>query len=174
MPTLLHISASPRGAASESLALARTFLEAFHETHPDVPVTTFDLWAEATFRRVDAADRYLFSVPMWNAGVPYVLKQLIDVISQPGMLFSFDPEKGYSGLLTGKKAAVVYTSAVYGPDRGPAFGQDFQATFFTDWLRWAGISDVTEIHLRPDLAAPDVEARRQLAHAQARDAGKLF
>jgi FMN-dependent NADH-azoreductase len=208
MSTLLHVSASPRGAASESLALARTFLDAFQETHPDVPVTTFDLWdgslpefgaaaaagkmavfagqeptgesavawrsVEATFRRVDAADRYLFSVPMWNAGVPYVLKQLIDVISQPGMLFSFDPDKGYSGLLTGKKAAVVYTSAVYGPGRGPTFGQDFQATFFTDWLRWAGIGDVTEIHLRPDLAAPDVDARRELAHAQARDAGKVF
>ncbi|MGY1694077.1 MULTISPECIES: FMN-dependent NADH-azoreductase [unclassified Geodermatophilus] len=208
MSTLLHVSASPRGAASESRALAATFLDAFAETHPDVPVETLDLWdgtlpafgpaaveakmavfagreptgegaaawqaVEATFRWFDSADRYLFSVPMWNAGVPYVLKQFIDVVSQPGMLFGFDPVTGYRGLLTGKRAAVVYTSAVYGPERGPAFGSDFQSTFFADWLRWAGIEDVTEIHLRPDLVADDVDVRRALAHAQARDAGKAF
>jgi FMN-dependent NADH-azoreductase len=29
------------------------------------------------------ADAYLFSVPMWNAGVPYVLKQWIDIITEP-------------------------------------------------------------------------------------------
>ncbi|MGY1606166.1 MULTISPECIES: FMN-dependent NADH-azoreductase [unclassified Geodermatophilus] len=208
MSVLLHVAASPRGAASESRALAATFLDAFTETHPGVPIDTFDLWdgtlppfgaaatagkmalfagqqpageaaeawhaVEATFRRFDAADRYLFSVPMWNAGVPYVLKQFIDVVSQPGMVFGFDPATGYRGLLTGKRAAVVYTSAVYGPDRGPAFGSDFQTTFFTDWLNWAGVEDITEIHLRPDLVADDVDVRRALAHAQARDAGKAF
>lgn len=43
------------------------------------------------FDRFAAADAYLFSVPMWNAGVPYALKQWIDIISQPGWLFSFTP-----------------------------------------------------------------------------------
>ena len=74
---------------------------------------------EATFARFNAVDRYLFSVPMWNASVPYKLKQFIDVVSQPGMVFGFDPVDGYTGLLHGKKAAVIYTSAVYGPGRGP-------------------------------------------------------
>jgi hypothetical protein len=31
------------------------------------------------------------------------------VISQPGLVFNFDPEHGYTGLLTGKKAVVIYT-----------------------------------------------------------------
>lgn len=206
--TLLHISASPRGTASESLAIASTFLDAFTATHPGVPVEHYDLWdgtlpafgpaaaaakmavfagqtptgeaaaawaaARATFERFDAADRYLFSVPMWNAGVPYILKQFVDVVSQPGMVFGFDPDAGYSGLLAGKKAAVVYTSAVYGPGRGLAFGADFQATFFTDWLRWAGVSDVEEIHFRPNLATADAAAGRASAHAAARDLGKTF
>ena len=61
---------------------------------------------------------YLFTVPMWNARVPYILKQFIDVISQPGMIFGFDPVTGYTGLLENKRAAVIYTGAVYGPDRG--------------------------------------------------------
>jgi FMN-dependent NADH-azoreductase len=120
-------------------------------------------WQRAidTFRRFDAADRYLFSVPMWNAGVPYILKQFIDVISQPGLVFGFEPERGSTGLLqekqrgsTGllqeKKAAVIYASAVYGPGRGPAFGADFQRPFLDDWLRWTGIDDLTAIEFRPD------------------------
>ncbi len=47
--------------------------------------------AHTTFQRLNTADRYLFSVPMWNSGIPYILKQFIDVVSQPGMLFGFDP-----------------------------------------------------------------------------------
>jgi FMN-dependent NADH-azoreductase len=205
---LLHVAASPRGAASESLALAGTFLDAFAQTHPEVEVVTWDLWdgtlpdfgpaaaaakmavfagadpqgeegrawqaALDAFARFDAADRYLFSVPMWNAGVPYILKQFIDVVSQPGLVFGFDPEEGYSGLLRGKKAAVVYTSAVYGPGRPASFGSDFQQPFLEDWLRWTGISDITAISLRPDLATADADAARALARAAAHDAGKAF
>src|SRR3712207_6452388 len=147
MSTLLHISASPRGERSHSLAIAQTFLDTFRDAYPHVAVETFDLWdgslpafgppaaaakmavfagadpegpeaaawraARETFERFDAADHYLFTVPMWNHTVPYILKQFIDVVSQPGMLFGFDPVEGYTGLLTGKKAAVIYTGAVW-------------------------------------------------------------
>ncbi len=208
MSRLLHVAASPRGEASESLAIAATFLDAFAATRPDVEIDTFDLWdgtlpafgppaaaakmavfagqepagegaaawraAEETFRRLDAAERYLFSVPMWNAGVPYVLKQFIDVVSQPGMVFGFDPVEGYRGLLTGKKAALVYTSAVYGPGRGPRFGADFQAPYLRNWLNWAGVEEIEEISFRPDLATADAEAGRAAAHDRARDLGKAF
>src|SRR6476660_6434365 len=131
-------------------------------------------WARAVaaFQRFAAYDRYLFSVPMWNAGVPYILKQFIDVISQPGMVFGFDPVAGYTGLLTGKKAAVIYTSAVYGPGRGPSFGADFQSTFFDDWLNWAGICDIASVQFRPNLATADAESGRYAAHSAARDVAK--
>jgi FMN-dependent NADH-azoreductase len=208
MTTLLHLSASPRGEQSESLAVAATFLDAYRETHPGATVDTWDLWdgalpafgpdaaaakmavfagqeptgaaadawaaAIATFRRFDTADRYLFSVPMWNAGVPYILKQFIDVTSQPGLVFGFDPDDGYTGLLRGKKAAVIYTSAVYGEGRGPAFGADFQAPYFREWLRWAGVTDVSEVHFRPNLATADAATARRYAHDQARDLAKRF
>jgi len=130
--------------------------------------------ARTTFERFAAADQYMFSVPMWNAGIPYILKQFIDVVSQPGMVFSFDPELGYTGLLTGRKAAVVYTSAVYGLGRPPSFGADFQAPYLRDGLNWAGMADVTEIAFRPNLATADAETGRQAAHAAARDAAKIF
>jgi FMN-dependent NADH-azoreductase len=130
--------------------------------------------ARDAFERFAAADAYLFSVPMWNAGVPYILKQFIDVVSQPGMVFGFDPELGYSGLLTGRKAAMVYTSAVYGPDRPASFGSDFQAPYLRDWLNWIGIDDITEVAFRPNLATADADLGRQIAHAAARDAAKVF
>jgi FMN-dependent NADH-azoreductase len=128
----------------------------------------------ATFARFAAADEYLFSVPMWNHGVPYVLKQFIDVVSQPGMAFGFDAERGYTGLVTGKKATVMYTSAVYGPGLPASFGVDFQQPYVDAWLRWAGITDITTVELRPDLVVADAETARQVAHAAARDAAKTF
>lgn len=208
MSKLLHLSASPRGTASESLAIAATFVDTFSDVRPDIAVEHWDLWdgtlppfgaaaagakmsifagqepageqaaawvaVHRTFERFAAADYYLFSVPMWNHGVPYILKQFIDVVSQPGLVFGFDGNTGYTGLVTGKKAVVVYTSAVYGDDRGPQFGVDFQAPYFNDWLRWAGITDVTQITFRPNLAVDDPEPGRQAAHAAARDAAKTL
>ena len=201
MTRLLHISASPRGERSESLALAATFLNELQVTEPGVAVEHWDLWdgtlpefgpsaaaakmaifggadpqgdeatawraARQTFERFDSADSYLFTVPMWNASVPYILKQLIDVVSQPGMLFGFDPVTGYTGLLQDKRVAVIYTGAVYGPDRGPGFGHDFQQSYFEDWLRWAGVEDIRSIAFRPNLATPDAEPGRRAAHARA-------
>src|SRR5262249_20108508 len=136
---LLHIAASPRGVASESLDIATTFLDTFADAHPEIEIETWDLWdgtlpefgpaapaakrsvcagaaptgdsarawaaAIDAFRRFDSAGRYLFSVPMWNAGVPYILKQFIDVVSQPGLVFGFDPTAGYRPLLRDKQAA---------------------------------------------------------------------
>jgi FMN-dependent NADH-azoreductase len=208
MNRLLHISASPRGDASESLGIAAHFLDAVRDVRPEVEIDTFDLWegtlpqfgpaaaaakmavfagqsptgeqaaawqaVKDTFERFDAADEYLFTVPMWNHGIPYILKQFIDVVSQPGMVFAFDPLAGYTGLLADKKAAVIYTSAVYGPGRPPSFGDDFQAPYLDSWLRWTGITDITRLEFRPNLATADADVARQQAYADARDAGKRF
>ncbi|XVV01386.1 FMN-dependent NADH-azoreductase [Actinosynnema sp. CA-248983] len=160
-------------------------LPAFGPTETDAKMTLIrggaptgaahDAWEAvvAAFHRFDAADRLLFSVPMWNAGIPYVLKQFIDVVSQPGLLWGFDPQTGYLPLVEGKKAAVVYTSAVWAPGLRPAFGADFQSTFFDDWLRWAGITDITAIRHHPTVLG-DVEDSRQTAMAAAREAAKTF
>ena len=208
MTTVLHISASPRGQRSESLAIATTFVDELRASHPDVTVEHWDLWdgtlpafgppaaaakmavfagadpegeeaaawraARDAFDRFDSADYYLFTVPMWNASVPYILKQFIDVVSQPGMVFGFDPASGYTGLLEDKRAAVIYTGAVYGPGRGPGFGSDFQQPFFEDWLRWAGVDDVHTIAFRPNLATADPEPARRAAHARATDVARGF
>jgi FMN-dependent NADH-azoreductase len=133
-------------------------------------------WADvrALFERFESADRYLFAVPMWNHGVPWPLKHLIDTITQPGMIFGFDPVDGYSGLLRGKRAVVVYTSGVYADGRSPAFGTDFHSTYFGDWLRFAGIDDVSVVRFQPTIATADPDALRRAALVHARRLGADF
>lgn len=113
--------------------------------------------------RFTGADVYVIGVPMWNNGIPWPLKLLIDTVTQPGLLFRFDPGTGYSGLLTGKRAAVVYTSRVFHPGAPPAFGRDFHSTYFDDWLRFAGITDVQSVRLQPTRPASDGYAGRESA-----------
>jgi len=135
-----------------------------------------EAWSQVTavFERFAAADDYLFTVPMWNHNVPWVLKHLLDTISQPGMVFAFDPQKGYSGLLEDKRAVVVYTSAVYQEGASLAFGRDFHRTYFNDWLRWAGIDDVAEIRFQPNLVTPNADGARAAALTEARELARRF
>ncbi len=106
-----------------------------------------------------SADAYLFSVPMWNFGLPYILKHYIDIIVQPGLTFSYSPNDGYKGLVTGKKAIAVYArGGAYGPGTG-AEDYDLQTKALGGILGFIGITDVTPVFVEPTLAAPDqVEA----------------
>lgn len=109
---------------------------------------------ETVIERFKSADWYLFSLPMWNFGIPYVLKHLIDVIVQPGLTFSFSPSEGYKGLVTGKKAAAVYArGGAYGPGSG-AEDYDLQSRYLAVILGFVGVTDLANIFVEPTLAAP--------------------
>ena len=123
-------------------------------------------------QRFTSADDYLFTVPMWNGGIPYRLKLYIDIMTQPGLLFGFDPVAGYSGLLQGKRATAIYTSGVYAPGVPPAFGVDFHSTYFNDWLRFIGISEVAMVRYQPTLLTNDPAAGLVAAREEAVRAGR--
>jgi FMN-dependent NADH-azoreductase len=122
----------------------------------------------AVVERFRDADRYVFSVPMWNGSIPYRLKHYIDVIMQPGLLFNLDRAKGYSGLLREKRATVVYSAGIYAPGKPPQFGADFQVTYFDWWLREAGITDIETIRLPPLASAGDASEALARAADEAR------
>lgn len=116
------------------------------------------LWDEivAIANRFISADHYLFAVPMWNGGIPYKLKQFIDIVHQPGLTFGFDPASGYFGLLQNKRAVIVYTSGAFSQDfTSPAFGVDHQSTYLNAWLNQAGIGDIREIRYQPTILTAD-------------------
>ncbi|HXO99270.1 MAG TPA: NAD(P)H-dependent oxidoreductase [Luteibacter sp.] len=130
-------------------------------------------WDEivAITQRFSSADEYLFTVPMWNAGIPYRLKQYIDIITQPGLLFGFDPATGYSGLLKDKSATVIYSSGVYGPGAAPAFGVDHHSTYFDWWLRSIGVDRITTVRHQPNILTADPAAGLAAARQEAAIAG---
>jgi len=137
------------------------------QTHQGRQKTAWDEISEVA-RRFIEADRYLLSVPMWNGGIPYRLKQYIDVIHQPGLLWGLDPEAGYYGLLKNKKAVIALTSGAYSPSRQTrAFGVDHHSTYLRDWLEQAGVTDIKEVRFQPTLLNPDPKQALDTAIAEA-------
>ncbi|MFI0544904.1 FMN-dependent NADH-azoreductase [Streptomyces sp. WSLK1-3] len=203
MDSLLHIVSSPRATASQSLALADVFLDAYRETHPTAVVETFDLWngtlpalgptavaARASvlagrplgglqaevwnavtevFEQFAGHRRYLFSVPVWNGDMPYVLKQFIDVVSQPGLLYQ--PGDEVHGTLTERRAAVIRTSGGWGP--APVWDESFRSPLEA-WLRWTGIDDIGIVSLCHDTDAPGAALSYREAANKARAMGLSF
>ncbi len=132
-----------------------------------VKQSAWDHITEITKRFIDA-DHYVFAVPMWNGGVPYKLKQYIDIITQPGLLFGFDPQTGYSGLLKNKKASIFYTSGVFAPGVAPEYGSDFHSTYLSWWLDMVGISDIEAVRFQPSLVTADPAGELASAIAKSR------
>jgi FMN-dependent NADH-azoreductase len=105
--------------------------------------------------RFKEADKFVFSLPMWNFGIPYRLKHYIDLLVQPGLTFSFSPETGYKGLVTGKPAVIVYArGGAYGPGTG-AEGYDQQSGYLRQVLGFIGITDLREVFVEPTLSEKD-------------------
>jgi len=96
-------------------------------------------------------DKYVFAVPMWNFSIPYQLKHFIDVIVQPSYTFSFSPDKGYTGLVTGKPVFISYArGGAYGPGTG-AEAYDFQSRYLEHILGFIGLTDIRTLITEPTL-----------------------
>lgn len=83
------------------------------------------------------ADVLVMGVPMYNFGVPAVLKAWVDMIARARLTFRYT-DSGPEGLLTGKKAYVVVASG------GVAVGSetDFATPYIKQALAFVGITDV--------------------------------
>jgi FMN-dependent NADH-azoreductase len=138
---------------------------------------------ESAWRRIEelaapfhSADKLLFGVPLWNFGIPYKLKHLIDVISQKDVLFTFDGTV-FAGKLTGKKAAVVYARGLDYTSPGsftPVREYDLQRPYEEMWLKFVGITDVQGILVEKTLFGPDGQSNRIQAVEAARALAKFF
>ena len=96
--------------------------------------------ADTLIEELLAADTIVFSVPIYNFGVPATVKAWADLVARAGTTFKYT-ENGPQGLLTGKK---VYITAASG---GTPVGSDMD--FMTPWLKFflgfIGITDVDVI-----------------------------
>ncbi|MBF0499315.1 MAG: NAD(P)H-dependent oxidoreductase [Candidatus Riflebacteria bacterium] len=110
-------------------------------------------------KRFQDANIVLISSPMWNFGMPYVLKHYFDVIMQPSYLFRYTAT-GPEGLAKGKKV-IVATSRGGDYSEGPAKAMDNLEPSLRTMLGFIGITDPTFINAQPMIAAgPDVAAQK--------------
>ncbi len=93
--------------------------------------------------RFQQADRIVLGVPMWNFAYPYKLKQLIDLVCQRHMLFTYDGIE-YGPLLKTPRAFVVYVrGGTYAEDSPtPASQFDHQKRYVDFWLKFIGVKEV--------------------------------
>jgi FMN-dependent NADH-azoreductase len=121
--------------------------------------------AERIAVRFSLADRVLISTPMWNFGIPYKLKHWIDVITQPGLTFRFDPAQGYLPLLKDRPTVVIIASGsdfVTGMNRGRI---DMATPYLREALRFIGVSNVRFVPIGPTAGpAEPIRASRESAH----------
>jgi FMN-dependent NADH-azoreductase len=131
--------------------------------------------AERIAVRFALAERVLISTPMWNFGIPYKLKQWLDIINQPGLTFRFDPARGYLPLLKDRPTVVILASGgdfVTGMNRGRI---DMATPYLREALRFIGVSDVRFVPIGPTTGpAEPIRAARDSAHRRIAEIAAKF
>jgi len=120
-----------------------------------------------------SADKYVLAVPMWNFGIPYRLKQYLDILIQPTYTFTYSPEAGYKGMVTGKPAFVAYArGGIYGED----VTLDYQKRYMELALGFIGFTDIRSLIIEGTLMRPKEELKKQedLIVAQAQKLAEAF
>lgn len=97
--------------------------------------------SDALIGELQAADVLVIGLPMYNLGVPSMLKSWFDHIARAGITFRYTAN-GPQGLLTGKKAYVFATRG--GRYAGTAF--DTQTDYVRNFLGFIGISEVEFVY----------------------------
>lgn len=122
---------------------------------------------QAIAARFHAAEIIVVSTPMWNFGIPYRLKHLIDLVSQKNILFTFDAQ-GFGGMLRHAKGLVVSARGLnYATDSDtPESEFDYQTSYLKMWLKFVGITDVATITVAQTLYGPDADAAARQAGIQ--------
>jgi len=130
---------------------------------------------EEVIAEFKSADKYVMAVPMWNFGIPYRLKQYLDIIVQPGYTFSYSPQEGYKGLVLGKPIFVSYSRGGAYEKGSAAEAFDLQTKYLQLALGFIGFTDIRTLVVEPTLAGPDVaKQKREEAIAKAKEMALKF
>jgi len=116
--------------------------------------------SDALIDELKQAEIIVIGLPMYNFGIPSVLKAYFDQIARAGVTFRYT-ENGPEGLLTGKKAYVFATRG--GQYAGTPL--DSQTGYVRNFLGFLGITDVEFIYAE-GLNMGDLNKEAALAEAQ--------
>lgn len=122
--------------------------------------TTAKRWDRLTqlTDQLHAADTLLVTAPMWNFGVPWMLKRWIDCVVQGRLTFEF-VNGGFNGLLKGKRAVILTTrDGAYGPGTAHA-AMDFSVPYLRNILGLIGYAPIDAVIAEPMvMGGPEVGA----------------
>jgi len=117
-------------------------------------------YSDKLIHELKQADTLVLGLPMYNFGVPSMLKAYFDHVARAGVTFRYT-EKGPVGLLTGKKAYVIATRG--GFYEGTPL--DTQTAYVRDFLAFLGITDVEFVYAE-GLAISEASKTASLAKAR--------
>lgn len=194
---LLFIEGSPRGDRSRAGMVARHLLDRLPDV-AITPLSVFDPLPEFDGAAIEARyaiihgeradpdkvaaweeiralvdqflshDLLLFSVPMWNFGIPYRLKHYIDLLTQPGLAFSVGADGNVQGHAAGRTAILVAAGALDTSPGTPLAGLDHQVAYMQAWLGFIGVTDIHIIRVQPTYGSADIiEAAMARGYAEA-------
>jgi FMN-dependent NADH-azoreductase len=143
------------GSEVETIDLVKTsfpHLEEAHLTSFFTPVEKHTLADRVAIRHSDEnihalkdADIVVIGAPMYNFGIHSTLKAWIDHIVRSGLTFSHS-EKGFEGLVKGKKVYVALSSGgIY--SEGQMKGMDFVEPYLRVILGVIGLTDITFVRV---------------------------
>ena len=117
-------------------------------------------YSDGLIAELKDADAIAIGLPLYNFGVPSMLKAYFDHIARAGVTFRYTAQ-GPVGLLTGKKAYVFATRG--GQYAGSPL--DNQTAYVRQFLAFLGITDVEFVYAEGLAIGPDVK-KAALARAQ--------
>ncbi len=180
MTTILHIASSSNLHSSVTRQIGPVALDALKVAYPDAHIIERDLVKdpvphlnpaflgamfsgktdapELTLSKVLsdellASDIIVMEVPMYNFGIPSVLKAWIDHVVRAGITFKYG-EAGPEGLAKGKKAILILgRGGIY--SAGPFKAMDYQETYLRAVLGFIGITDIESIYIEGVAMGPE-------------------
>lgn len=122
---------------------------------------------EALAKQLASARGLVISVPMWNYGAPYVLKQYFDCVLHPGLTFRERPGATPEGLLGGGRPLLIVTSS------GGAAANDHLTPWLRDLGTMLGFDDMAVV-AAPNVAQGDRQATLDDIVQEATQAARNF
>lgn len=185
MSKVLYIKANAKKEGeSRTFKISDSFIDAYKQNHPGDEIITLDLYKEGirllTAEDINAvfgpkneeskkhpilkyayqfaeADKYVVAEPLWNLGIPAILKAYIDYICVTGITFKYTAE-GPVGLCKDKKAINISArGGLYSvePYSSYEMGDRYLRTIFG----FLGITDFTTVSAEElDVIGKDVNA----------------
>lgn len=115
--------------------------------------------SDEAIAELNDADVIVIGAPLWNFGIPSVLKAWVDHIARAGVTFKYS-EAGAEGLIKGKKVYVAMASgAIY--SSGPYQAMDFVSSYLKGLLGFLGMTDLTVFRVEGSAYPGQAEAALQ-------------